>query len=101
MSRTYKDKPYKLKTAWQQDVIYLENFYTRLDKTTKTKKRKEVDTEDHWMTTPSWWTRLTMTRPERRANRLHEVAVVKSIDMEDLECFDFPDLGRKPHNYFW
>jgi hypothetical protein len=102
VSRTYKDRPRKFNPEpWDIDLIKLDR-YTYIDSPTKkTKKRKEVDTEDHWMSTPSWWTRLMMTRPERRSNRLLEVAVVKSIDIEDLEDFDFPDLGHKPHVYYW
>lgn len=68
MSRTYKDKPAKVRLEpWDKDgygYIWLP--------TTKTKKRKEVDTKDHWMSTPSAWTRLMMNRPQRRASHLWE-----------------------------
>ena len=106
MSRTYKDKPYKLSefySSWSQDreeFRYLENgflFYGHIyKKTTKTKKRKEVDTEDHWMTAPGWWNRMVVTRPERKKvnSRLQSLP-------DDLEEVDIPDLGRKPKIYFW
>lgn len=61
-----------------------------------TKKRKVVDTEDHWMTTPGWWNRMCVTRPERK--RVN--AALQSIQC-DLEDVDIPDLGRKPHIYYW
>ena len=99
MSRTFKDKPSKLIWGdYSQDYVYLENYSHIFRKTTKPKLRKEVDTEDHWMTTPSWWTKMMMIRPERRAAHLLEVAALKTADIEDV---DFPDLGKKPHIYYW
>lgn len=99
MSRTHKDKPHKLQhPRWDVDFIWCDGWGYRYAKTTKTKKRKEVDTEDHWMTTPGWWVSLTMTRPERRyAN----AATHKLLRLADIEDADIPDLGRKPHNYYW
>lgn len=114
MSRTYKDKPYKLKQEpWDLDTEYFQyeavciDWYTKEPRdylgrghislpTTKTKKRKEVDTEDHWMTTPGWWNRMTVTRPERKKVNSH----LQSLPY-DLEEVDIPDLGRKPKIYFW
>lgn len=115
MSRTYKDKPSKLKgDAWGKDREYYN--YTRVwvtysgelvehewkaymeTKTTKTKKRKEVDTEDHWTSTPGWHIRMWMNKPQRRKHHLQEKACLKAIDIEEV---DFPELGRKPHIYFW
>ena len=114
MSRTYKDRPYKLKhEPWDKDRVLvrcevirtnwltkeLEEYTTSRyleSKTTKTKKRKEVDTQDHWMRTPSWWTHLTMIRPERRKAKVLLVSIPA-----DLEEADIPDLGRKPHIYFY
>lgn len=114
MSRTYKDRPYKVQQIdpWDKDRIkvsceaicydyftnepvdYIATRYLE-SKTTKTKKRKEVDTEYHWMTTPSWWNRMQHTRPERRS------AKVALSQVSDVEEADIPDLGRKPHIYFW
>lgn len=64
------------------------------------KKRKEVDSEDHWMSTPSWWTRLTMNKPQRREGRMWEHEVVKSC-IDVLEEADPPGVGKKPHIYYY
>ena len=64
----------------------------------KPKKRKELDTEDHWMSTPGWWVKMTMTKPQRRSQHLLEKQALKAVDIEDV---DFPELGRKPHIYYW
>lgn len=99
MSRTYKDKPHSLRfDAYDKDRILTECWGYRLLPTTKNKKRKAVDTEDHWMSTPSWWTRLMMNRPARREAHLLEVAALKA---QNLEEFDFPDKGYLPHQYYW
>lgn len=99
MSRTYKDTPSKvLHESWDTDYIWLVGYGYRLSKTTKPKKRKELDTEDHWMSTPGWWIKMTMNRPERRGAHLLEKKALRILDIEDV---DFPNLGRKPHIYFW
>ena len=99
MSRTYKDKPYKHCEhwkSWQQDRTTLEGTWRTIQlPTTKPKRKKELDTEDHWMTTPSWWNRMQHTRPERRS------AKVALSQVSDVEEADIPDLGRKPNIYFW
>lgn len=100
MSRTFKETKRRRHFAdyWKQDRVSLENFsYLQLP-TTKPKLRKEVDSEDHWMSTPSWWTKMTMIKPERRAAHLLEVEILKVADIEE---FDFPDLRRKPFCYYW
>lgn len=85
MSRTYKDKPWKFKarTTWG------------FDREDQPKKRKEVDTEMHWMGTPSWWTRMFMIRPRR----VYENQQLRSI--LDIDEFDFVDVKRKNHKYYW
>lgn len=98
MSRTTKDKPSKLKFDYDTDRVMTENWRYRQLPTTKPKKRKELDTEDHWRSTPSWWTKMTMIRPERRAAHLLEKKSLRVVDIEDM---DFPDLGKKPHCYYW
>ena len=99
MSRTYKDKPWRFRhQPYSVDMILTEGYGYRFGKTTKTKKRKEVDTEDHWMNTPSWWIRLMMGTPLRAAGRIWEKKVLKEIDLEDT---DPPGVGRKPHIYYW
>jgi hypothetical protein len=50
------------------------------------------------MNTPGWWVRGWMNRPQRRNFHLQEVAILKTVDMEDV---DFVDCKRKPHIYYW
>jgi hypothetical protein len=110
MSRTHKDVPVKHrkprdvydysynteKVAYLNENDKLRYWYKELPGL-KPKKRKEVDLEYHWMTTPSWWTRLTMNRPTRRQHHLLEHKVLFC----DLEDFDFVDTKKKPFNYYW
>lgn len=99
MSRTYKDKPAKfVYEPYTKDMIPTEGYGYRLTKTTKTKKRKEVDTEYHWMNTPSWWVHEFMQVPQRAAGKVWEKKVLKEIDLEDT---DPPGVSRKPHMYYW
>jgi hypothetical protein len=79
-------------------MIPTEGYGYRLTKTTKTKKRKEVDTEYHWMNTPSWWVHEFMQVPQRAAGKVWEKKVLKEIDLEDT---DPPGVSRKPHMYYW
>lgn len=110
MSRTHKDVPTKHRKPRQtydwlygvEQIPYLrDNTYRRVwyrdVAGAKAKRRKEVDCEYHWMTTPSWWTRLTMNRPQRRYYHLLEHEAL----YKDLEDFDFPDFRKKPHVYYW
>ena len=108
MSRTYKDVPTKHRKPrevydWNWDVERIDlgpgypRFWHRELPSTKTKKKKEQDTEWHWMSTPSWWTRLTMNKPQRRYYHLLEHEAL----FRDLEEFDFPDLKKKPHIYYY
>jgi hypothetical protein len=85
MSRTYKDKPWKFKvhTNWG---------FGRED---QPKKKKNKDTEWHWMGTPSWWTHMFMIRPRR----VKENQQLRNIS--DIEEFDFIDVKRKNHKYYW
>jgi hypothetical protein len=107
MSRTLKDRKWKLKFPeldWQFDSIKItsENSYSiRYIKLPgiKTKKKRNQDAEWHWINqTPSWWTRLTMNRPQRRAGHIWEHEVLKQADLEDC---DPPGVGHKPHIYYW
>ena len=121
MSRTYKDRPYKVKKECYQnyydfdtecisymreyvthtnEVTYYESVYWLQKPTTKTKKPKEVDTESHWMSTPSWWTHTFMNKPQRRKGALWEREVVKT-QVTNLEEVDNPSVSRKPHIYYW
>lgn len=102
MSRTYKDNKRRrhFNSYWMQDHILVEGFGWRLAKTTKPKLRKEVDTEDHWMTTPSWWNRLFHTKPIRGKFRRYTADVVgRSLD--SISSILEPLDSNKPHKYFW
>ncbi len=125
MSRTYKDiKRYKRraesKASWETRYDVYEYYgvvysYPDYNETTKTvlrtkylkkagvltKKRKNDYSKDHWYrSTPSWWTHLFMTRPQRRKGRVWECEVVKS-QVIALEEADPPSVGKKPHIYYW
>ena len=108
MSRTYKHiKRVKLKKFYAErwDTLYepqeLGMYWHRLKKPgVLPKLSKRLDTEDHWMSTPSWWTRLCMLKPQRRAGSLWEREVVK-CQVADLEEVDKPSVSRKPHIYYW
>lgn len=105
MSRTYKDiRRNSLKRYYKErwDILYYRDvpelqFYWLKRPGVVPKKRKKVDTEDHWMSTPSWWTKMTMIKPERRAARLLE----RKALISDIEDFEIPNTGRKPHIYYW
>ena len=90
MSRTNKDKPYKFKL----DSV-TKHSYNNED---AVKKRKELDTEDHWMSTPSWWVRMFMTRPQRVEQKRQMREIAKQQDLEEV---DFVDTKRKPQVYYW
>lgn len=66
-------------------------------KTTKPKRRKHEDIEDHWMSTPSWWTRLMMNKPQRRRGHVWE----RKVLFEDLDETDPPSVSHKPHIYYY
>lgn len=51
-------------------------------------------------TTPSWFNRMFMNRPQRHKGRMWEKDVVK-LDKESLEETDSPSVGKKPHIYYW
>ncbi len=120
MSRTHKDRPHKLKpeASWDHDMVRIEgsnrfsNCILQLP-TTKTKKRKEVDSEFHWMTTPSWFIREFMNKPQRRQNKLWEAhfknrhikewcnCMLDKPTMHWIENLDTPSVSRKPEVYYW
>lgn len=96
MSRTHKDIPYKF--SFPEEARYFRYFpgYPFLKRPgVKTKKRKEVDTKHHWMSTPSWWTRMFMIRPRRHSEN-RQLRMLRNIDE-----FDFVDNKRKPHKYYY
>ena len=105
MSRTYKDRParinypeeqwnYRYGTQDPMDVLY----FRHLERASIIKKKKKnVDTNHHWMTTPSWWTRLTMNRPQRRNSKMWETKVVGKKPTE-LDT-KIPQSSVKNHTY--
>lgn len=100
MSRTHKDRPYKLQyPTWDADYIWLEGYGYRKGKTTIPKKKKKVDDEWHWCSsTPSWWNHLFHTKPRRRAAHIWEVNALKAIELEDI---DKPNESNRPHKYYY
>jgi hypothetical protein len=100
MSRTYKDVKWEVRfpeRSWDIGRVWNGYCYLKIAGF-KTKKKKKVNTEWHWMGTPSWWTRLMMNRPQRVASKQYEKIVV---GLSDLEEVDFPLVSKKPHIYYW
>lgn len=105
MSRTYKDQPWEYRFPEdQRDYRYFPITDWRCTALAKpgvlTKKRRELDTKYHWMSTPSAWTRIMMNRPQRRGIKLWEREVSKT-PVEDADLLVCPYHGRKPHIYYW
>jgi hypothetical protein len=50
--------------------------------------------------TPSWWTRMMMTKPQRRSASTWQRNTERTA-LHDLYEVDDPPHGRKPHWYFW
>jgi hypothetical protein len=117
MSRTYKDRPSKFrfpeehwdfgreKIPYTRISIYTgeeyECHYALQIKGAKTKKKKAINTEWHWLkSTPSWWTHMNMIKPKRREGRLWEAEIVKE-PLDKLEDSVAPDVSKKPHQYYW
>lgn len=108
MSRTYKDKHYKLKYpehVGNYDRVPIEGYWYSWIQVpgVKTKKKKNLYTEWHFGSTPSWWTRMFMTRPRRNSEK-RQLKELRNIRLDlDLEVndFDFVDIRRKNHRYYW
>ena len=107
MSRTYKDRPHKIRHpegqwdykyyrcgAWPYSFCFLEY------RGVLTKKKKRVDTEDHWMTEPMWWVREFMNQPQRTRGKQWERKIIK-CPVEELVDEELPSVSRKPHLYYW
>lgn len=104
MSRTYKDKPPKFRfpeEQWNYGKVQIEtqdywiSYWADLQGV-KTKKKRNVNTKWHWLgSTPSWWTYTFMIRP-RRSKENQQLRNIKNI-----EDFDFVDVKRKNHIYYW
>lgn len=124
MSRTYKDRHWKIRFGWMERDLECEKLpyevpyrkynpttgeyettddvvirYVYLERAgTKPKLKRQVNNHYAWYSaTPSWWTRLHMNRPQRRKGHLWE----RKALFEDIEDSDPPGVGRKPHKYYW
>ena len=118
MSRTTKDKKWDIRhpenasTFGKEKLEYIieytsfytgekckYNSYTYVDiPGAKTKKKRGVDGKWRWyQRTPSWWTKMTMLKPQRRAGRIWE----RKVLFEDIEETDPPGVGKKPRIYFY
>lgn len=92
MSRTFKDKPFKVRFP---------EVYPYWVEVEKTKKRREVNTEWHWLgSTPSWWNNLFHTRPIRNKFKAFGTKVV-GMDLEVIEDMLEPSDSRRPHKYYY
>lgn len=101
MSRTYKDKPSKLRFPSSDNWVYTEGYHKRELPTIEPKKRKELDTEWHWLHgTPSWWNNLFHTRPIRGNFRKFTKALLKSGVEDIVDCYE-PSDSKSPHKYYW
>lgn len=122
MSRTRKDRPYRVHSPEHQwdygrtqytykadgfeynpetglrDIPVVWTMYSYLQiPGAKTKKRKEQDTEYHWMSTPSWWNHLFNNIPQRRKGRAWE----RKVLVEEVDETDPPNFSKRPHRYYW
>jgi hypothetical protein len=117
MSRTYKDVPYKFRHSdetfevthdrltvpmpyWYDPSKTFEMIVYLKKPGVLKKKKKHVDTEDHWMHTPNFWVHDYMTVPQRAAGKMWEKKAARTR-FEDLDDLDKPSVGRKPHIYYW
>lgn len=113
MSRTYKDVPHRLTWKFKNhDRVHekREYFYDYENDTINTRCYEHVfkaydrvyhpvgrPEYYHCMPTPSWWIRVMMNRPQRRAGHIWE----RQVLLHDLEETDPPDVSKKPHIYYW
>lgn len=120
MSRTYKDKKWRLR--FPEDVYgygtqEVPAIYTYVDWRTKevtqhegtirmdiagakSKKKRSKEDQYHFpYSTPSWWVREFMNVPKRARCRNWEKDVVKLQDIEEAPVC--PDYGNKPHVYYF
>ena len=101
MSRTYKDRPSKIRFPQDDNWVVTEGYGIRYLPTIEPKKPKELNTKWHWIHgTPSWWNNLFHTRPIRGKFRNFCHAAVKS-STEALEEMFEPEDSKNPHKYYW
>ena len=114
MSRTHKDRPWKLDPEnrwdygterikyqrWSDEFQYWYNAYCQIQVAGVKTKKPRSHNERHWMPTPMWWIHDFMTVPQRVASKQWEREVVK-LSIDDLQDCDPPLISRKPHLYYW
>lgn len=115
MSRTYKDKPWKLRfpeqqwdysheriptQRWSESYQYWYNFWCFLEKPGVKTKKKRIYKEYHGMPTPNWFVHDFMTVPQRAAGKQWERKIVQ-VPQDKLIDEDTPTVSRKPHLYYW
>jgi len=103
MSRTHKDMPWKVKFPESKfDYKYYQsnNNFCFLEYPGKLTKKKRSYKEYHGMPTPMWWISLMMNQPQRSRGKQWEKQVLKT-KVSELIDQDYPDVGRKPHIYYW
>jgi hypothetical protein len=62
-------------------------------------KERRFGADWRWMqTTPSWWIRTMMTRPQRQEVRR---LVKRTLGLVDYEAAPLFPLAKKPHHYNW
>ena len=119
MSRTFKDKKWKLRypendysfgtervafEVQRKNWVtgeYLSDTWTKywirdLPGVKKKKPRNEHGDWEWMCSTPSWWVREFMTAPNRARCRNWEKT--RTLDNLDEIC---PDYGNKPHQYYY
>ena len=107
MSRTHKDRPWKLRYP-ERDFDYRYErrtdvhwyWYCALERAGVLTKKKRSYVEYHGMSTPMWWIREHMNQPQRTRGREWERKIVKYA-VADLVDADTPSVSRKPHLYYW
>ena len=104
MSRTKKDVKSKYRDDVCNNVLFwlptafaawgLEGRHPKFRSVPKLRKHK--DFTYHWMSTPSWWTKVKMNRPMRRKLKqaLHTVSNLEEFD-------EGTGYSKKPHRYYW
>lgn len=118
MSNTFKDKPRKFRFPRTYEDKYISvpyiRVYTdrlgekreystsyRLQTEAGPKVKKLVHNEDGWMqSTPSWFINVYMNRPKRRKGQQWEQKM-KTMEFDQLDLHEAPDVSKKPHIYYW
>lgn len=105
MSRTYKDRPDRLRFPDHREPKPAGYDRAELSRwlalpRSKSKVPRYQNTKWFWYkAAPGWWVRLMMTRPQRRRCRMWEQQTKTRLDFEDADC---PVIhARRPHVYFY